>query len=109
MEFMHVFRVSHHFALANGGTIATYGSGQEKFKVQSRTTRTEILVERESDQPAVWRTVQTQDAAGEKTLAKETFTTEHGLIQCLFGFWQAELDPQPFAQVLESSLSPVTK
>lgn len=92
---MHVVKASHNFALANGGTIATYTEGHEKFVVMSRTTRTEILVERDPSQPGVWLTEQRQNAAGEKNPAKEAFTTEQGLLQCLFGFWHVELDSQP--------------
>ncbi len=93
MDFMQVCKASHNFALVNGGTIATYPEGHEKFVVMSRTTRTEILVERDPSQTGVWLTEQRQNAAGERNPAKKSFTTENCLIQCLFGFWQAELDP----------------
>jgi hypothetical protein len=107
MEFKQVVKASHNFALANGGTMATYPAGHEKFVVMSRTNRTEIVIERDPSQPGVWLAEQRQNAAGESNPAKELFTTENGLLQCLYGFWQVELDPQPSAPVFECPVSPV--
>ena len=94
-----MFGACHNFAMASGGTIATYPPGQEKFVLQSRTTRTEILVER--DPAGGWLAEQRQDAHGERNPVKARFDTEEGLLRCVLGFWR-QADPPRLSQVLES-------
>ena len=103
MEFMQVFGACHNFAMARGGTIATYPPGQEKFVLESRTGRTEILVERDPTQRGGWLAEQRQDANGERNPVKARFDTEEGLLRCVLGFWREQVhDPPRLSQVLES-------
>lgn len=106
MEFMQVFGACHNFAMARGGTIAAYPPGQEKFVLESRTGRTEILIERDPAQPrGGWLAEQRQDANGERNPIKARFDTEEGLLRCVLGFWREQVDPPRLSQVLESPAS----
>jgi hypothetical protein len=106
MEFMQVFGACHNFAMAHGGTIAAFPVGQEKFVLESRTGRTEILIERDPAQPGGWLAEQRQDVNGERNPVKARFDTEPDLLRCVLGFWQAGMVyPPRLSQVLESPAS----
>jgi hypothetical protein len=87
MEFKHVIRICLEFSIANGGTIASCPPTEERLEVHSRTTRTEIRVERDDTKTGSWRLKQKQNALGEKTSMKETVATEEHLLNCLSRFW----------------------
>ena len=63
MELKQVLQTCLDFSIANSGTIQPLGN-RNKFAVQSRTTRTEILIDQ--IQPSVWQAEQTQNAVGGK-------------------------------------------
>ena len=77
MELKQVLQTCLDFSIANSGTIQPLGN-RNKFAVQSRTTRTEILIDQ--IQPSVWQAEQTQNAVGgkKKRGRREEETTEIG-------------------------------
>ena len=80
MELKQVLQTCLDFSIANSGTIQPLGN-RNKFAVQSRTTRTEILIDQ--IQPSVWQAEQTQNAVGGKKKMRgrreeEDTTTEIG-------------------------------
>jgi hypothetical protein len=97
MEFKSVFKTCLDFAIAYDGTIATYPEGVNKFIIQSRTTRTEILIEWDPKRPGFWEAEQIQTATGEKNPTRETIYTDNHLLEYLSRFWdkvEAPLDLQ---------------
>lgn len=85
MDFLQVAKTCLDFSIAYNGTIQSYGEKHEKLKIQSRTTRTEILVEREADE---WQLTLLTD---EKTTAKQTVSTKEQLFTQLSRFWRGEI------------------
>ena len=85
MDFLQVATTCLDFSMACNGTIQSYAEKHEKLKVQSRTTRTEILVEREADE---WQLTLLTD---EKTTAKQTVSTKEQLFTQLSRFWRGEI------------------
>ena len=93
MEFEQVIQTCLDFSIANGGTIQSFGAQDgDKLEVQSRTTRTEILVERCKTEAAsgVWQVQQTLNAAGEHNTAKEKVSTAEHLLKYLSRFWDKD-------------------
>lgn len=100
MESKQVIQTCLDFSLAHGGTIQPMLN--DSLAVQSRTTRTEILIERDPTRPGVWQAEQRQNAAGECVNPKrEILSTEEHLLLCLQRFWGGELDPARVCDVLE--------
>jgi hypothetical protein len=88
MEFRTVIRTCLDFAIANGGTLQSYSAGQpDKLAVHSRTTKTEIFVDRSPTNPGQWQISQLQDAKGQKNPTKEIFSTKEHLLDYLARFW----------------------
>ncbi len=88
MEFKQVVRVCYDFSVANGGTIQSYSAGSpDMLGLHSRTTRLEILVERDPAGSGHWLLKLLQDASGGKTSVIETVSTEGHLHAQLLSFW----------------------
>ena len=88
MDFKQVIKTCLDFSIANAGTIQSFGEEEaDKLKVNSRTTLTEILVERDPKTPDVWQAQQLQNAVGEKIPVKEILSTEEQLLDFLSCFW----------------------
>ena len=95
MEFKQIVRVCYDFSVANGGTIQSYPAGSpDKLEVHSRTTRMEILVERDPVGSGHWLLKLLQDASGGKTSVIATVSSEGHLHAQLLSFWddKDELD-----------------
>lgn len=91
MEFRVVIQTCLDFSIASGGTIQSYPAGQQdRLVVQSRTTRTDILVERCLDMAGHWWVELRQDAMGDKTLASARVSTADGLQAQLQSFWDKD-------------------
>ena len=86
MELLQIFKICLDFAIANGGSM-THPMGNKKFWINSRTTRTEILIEKDSTRPGVWQAEQIQNAVGEKNPTKETISSEEQMLNYLSRFW----------------------
>ncbi len=86
MDFKQVIKTCFNFSTTNDGTIQSYPYGcNEQIKIQSRTTRTEIHVEKV--QPGVWKAEQTRNAVGEKNQTSETVSTEEQLLEYISRYW----------------------
>ena len=85
MNFSQVIETCLDFAVANGGTIATYPVGNKKLQVHSRTTRTEILVDQ--TQSGQWDVVQLQNQSGDNHSRKETASNKENLVSHLSSLW----------------------
>ena len=84
MDFLQVVTTSLDFSIANNGTIQSYNENHEKLKIQSRTTRTEILVERVA---ADWQLTLMRN---EQTTASQTVSTKEQLLTHLSRLWRDE-------------------
>ncbi len=84
MEFKSVFQTCLDFAKENDGTIATFPEGVNKFIIQSRITRTEILI---TWRPGFWEAEQIKTATGEKNQTREAISTDEQLCTYLTRFW----------------------
>ena len=87
MDFLQVVTTSLDFSIANNGTIQSYNENHEKLKIQSRTTRTEILVEREAGD---WQLTLMRN---EQTTASQTVSTKEQLLTHLSRFWRDVYKP----------------
>ncbi len=100
MEFKQVIQVCLDFSIANGFTIQSYPpNSPDKLQVHSRTTRLEILVEREPDTVGHWRLKLLQDATGDKTSMTAIVSTAgqlHAQLICLWEGGTTENDTQSF-------------
>jgi hypothetical protein len=85
MDFNQVIDTCLNFAIAQGGTIATYPVGYRKLEVHSRTSRTEIAVEQVN--PGVWQVDKKQDAAGDSTSEMAQAMTKESLQEHLLRLW----------------------
>jgi hypothetical protein len=88
MEFRQVIQTCLDFSIANNGTIQSY-SPPDWLNVQSRTTRTDIFIER-GPGSGEWRLLQLKNAAGEKTRVSAMVTTTDGLHAQLQTLWDKE-------------------
>ncbi len=96
MEFKQVVRVCYDFSVANGGFIQSYSAGSpDMLGLHSRTTRMEILVERDAGGEGHWLLKLLQDSSGCKTSVIATVSTEGNLHAQLLSFWDDndELNP----------------
>ena len=82
MDFLQVVTTCLDFSIAYNGTIQSYNENHEKLKIQSRTTRTEILVEREAGD---WQLTLMRN---EQTTASQTVSTKEQLLTQLSRFWR---------------------
>ena len=65
MEFKQVIKTCLDFSIAKGGTIQSYiAGGPDKLTIYSRTTRTEILLDRDPNTPGAWQISQLKNAKG---------------------------------------------
>ena len=87
MEFQQVVQACLDYSITNNGTIQVCpAGGPDWLQVQSRTTRTAILVERGSG-TSEWRLEQLQDATGEETHSSATVSTVEELQTHLRKLW----------------------
>ena len=90
MDFRHVVLTCLDFSTANNGTIQSYPYNQpDRLNVQSRTTRTDIFIER-GPVAGEWRLQQLTDATGEKTGVSVMVSTVDGLQAQLLKLWDKE-------------------
>ena len=90
MEFGQVVRTCLDFSTANNGTIQSYSYNQpDRLNVQSRTTRTDIFVER-GPAAGEWRLQQRTNATGEKTCVSAIVSTVDGLQAQLQTLWDKD-------------------
>ena len=101
MDFLQVAKTCLDFSIAYNGTIQSYGEKHEKLKIQSRTTRTEILVEREADE---WQLTLILNSTDEEATAKQTVSTKEHLCTQLARFWRDETAPPPLPPRMEDEL-----
>ena len=110
MDFVQVIQTCLDFSVARGGTIASFPPGEEMLQIDSRTTRTEILVERDMETPNGWYVEHKQNHAGERmNSGRERVCTEDALIFSIARFWdppgalaaqqQYALAPDPWSEL----------
>ena len=93
MDFMKTVRTCLDFSVANGATIQSYPAGyRDRLDIQSRTSRTEIGVERVGEL-GLWHVRKLRNFMGEKSeLAPITVETEEQLRAQLADFWKEDVE-----------------
>ena len=100
MEFKQVIKTCLDFSIAKGGTIQSYiAGGPDKLTIYSRTTRTEILLDRDPNTPGAAcvcgarQISQLKNAKGKNEhMKQEIIRTQERLLECLTSFWDKPLD-----------------